>query len=704
MSDEIVAFQRNKTSGSQVMMENLVMGGLEMAGAPTDYIVSEMEGLIKNVAGYNNSGNAIGYSVYYYFNNMYSLEGVRALEVNGVPCTNDTIRDGSYPYIQDFYAVIRRNEPANSNARKLFNFLMSGEGQDLIETAGYVALKSSGAGKAGAAIAGTVGDAAAAGSNERLSFDENIPLDTLSTIKRKPPVSFFGKLFGADDSQNLFPLVINNKTGFVNGNGELIIEPIYDTARGIGVYDGDRILHNFNTINNPMYYYAGNYGRDKNGAVDYDIFEHMTILGPSGQIIYESDNRDIIITSINLEDGSLLGYTGTDFDEFLYFIISNDGTINYLEPNIYTTDFIYSGKRLISRQENDECFLADLKGRRLFDITYGALETIGDDLFVFNKDDRLVAVDGSNEIVYSFPDDIIGLSWDKASGMYIYTSSKTVPDWDIATHFRGLMDRNFNKTTDASWLYIQETWNGDAFIAQELAAEDEGMPDTVYIIDKTGQKITKHGYNSIFGTMWYMYNSTNMSINRPEDFNTFCFLGYKYELSENGEYFSNSELIGINGEVIFYDNEDLAVDYLHGRYVSMRTMGDEYKVGLKFAADKSSLPSLENGWLIRPLYDYITDTGGGYLIAGMFANRFTKDMPAGESKVVYDTINRKIAFKGDYSRLNFMGYKNIDFKSGSNAGRDGIFYAETVARRGFVNSNGEWIVSLSRFDSLDMDD
>ncbi len=99
------------TPGSQNLMEKLVMKGTAMAEAPQDFVVSEMGELIEKVSAYDNTGEALGYSVYYYAKNMYQKPELKFMAVDGVMPSSDTIRDGSYPYVSDFYAAVRKDEP-----------------------------------------------------------------------------------------------------------------------------------------------------------------------------------------------------------------------------------------------------------------------------------------------------------------------------------------------------------------------------------------------------------------------------------------------------------------------------------------------------------------------------------------------------------------------------------------------------------------
>ncbi|MFR9065743.1 MAG: hypothetical protein ACLVJH_01220 [Faecalibacterium prausnitzii] len=75
--------------------------------------------LVDSIADYNNSANAIGFSVYYYIDQMYSKPGLRLLAVDGVTPSNDTLADGSYPLCNDFYAVIHPDAAADSPERRL---------------------------------------------------------------------------------------------------------------------------------------------------------------------------------------------------------------------------------------------------------------------------------------------------------------------------------------------------------------------------------------------------------------------------------------------------------------------------------------------------------------------------------------------------------------------------------------------------------
>lgn len=138
---EILAYQRDVESGSQVLMEKLVMQENKMITPEKDFVITGMGEIIEKVASYEDEKNALGYSVYYYIRAFLDKDyKIKLINANGVAPSNETIKNGTYPYVQDFYAVIKTSEKEDSGARKLFNFLTSKEGKDLITGAGYVAL------------------------------------------------------------------------------------------------------------------------------------------------------------------------------------------------------------------------------------------------------------------------------------------------------------------------------------------------------------------------------------------------------------------------------------------------------------------------------------------------------------------------------------------------------------------------------------
>ena len=138
---KIEAYQRVLNSGSQTLFLNLVMKDVKPVDAPKKYRIEGMDGLIETLASYNNSGNAIGYSVFYYAKKMYAVPGLELISIDGVMPSDETIGDGKYPFLNQYYLVIREDTPADSETMKLYNYILSDKGKEDIKKAGYIPVK-----------------------------------------------------------------------------------------------------------------------------------------------------------------------------------------------------------------------------------------------------------------------------------------------------------------------------------------------------------------------------------------------------------------------------------------------------------------------------------------------------------------------------------------------------------------------------------
>lgn len=135
---KIVAYQRPENSGSQSGMLELVMKGIKMMEPTTETISQSMSDIVDVISDYDNAENAIGYSYYYYATTMYTSDTIKLLSINGIEPTYENIQTGLYDIQTAYYAVIRKDEPENSDTRKLLNAMMSEIGQSVAKEAGYV--------------------------------------------------------------------------------------------------------------------------------------------------------------------------------------------------------------------------------------------------------------------------------------------------------------------------------------------------------------------------------------------------------------------------------------------------------------------------------------------------------------------------------------------------------------------------------------
>ena len=83
------------------------------------------------------TGGALGFSFRYYLDGMVDNSDVKMLSLNGIYPSPENIRNGTYPVIAQFYAIYRTDNK-NENIPLIIDWLLSEEGQSLIESTGYV--------------------------------------------------------------------------------------------------------------------------------------------------------------------------------------------------------------------------------------------------------------------------------------------------------------------------------------------------------------------------------------------------------------------------------------------------------------------------------------------------------------------------------------------------------------------------------------
>ena len=118
----IAAMHRNEGSGSQTALEKL-MGDIPVV---PDYTVL--------------FGSPIGFSFRYYVTGMLAEGGVKMLSVDGIEPDIANIASNAYPVTSSIYVIYRKGE-TNENVYKAVDFMLSPEGQKIVEDSGYVPIK-----------------------------------------------------------------------------------------------------------------------------------------------------------------------------------------------------------------------------------------------------------------------------------------------------------------------------------------------------------------------------------------------------------------------------------------------------------------------------------------------------------------------------------------------------------------------------------
>ncbi|GBU27005.1 hypothetical protein R84B8_00525 [Treponema sp. R8-4-B8] len=133
---KIEAFQRNKGSGSQTLLES-IMGDTPIIEPARRQVVYKMTSLFTGVAViFPYPPTTIGYTFLYFTTDMVNSNLIKILAIDGVKPSRETIISGEYIFSNTFYAITTGNE--TDNAKKFINWILSEEGQYLVEKTGYV--------------------------------------------------------------------------------------------------------------------------------------------------------------------------------------------------------------------------------------------------------------------------------------------------------------------------------------------------------------------------------------------------------------------------------------------------------------------------------------------------------------------------------------------------------------------------------------
>lgn len=219
----ILPFQRNAEAGSQTLMKKLVMGDTPLMEAPKDYTVSSMEGLIEAVRSFDGSPGAIGYTVYYYANDMNMADGLKVLSVDGAAPSAGSIRSGAYPFTNPYYAVVSADAPTDSPARQVFDWLQGPVGQSLIQHEGYVSILEHPA-------------------QVDWNLGETEPLEEVYTrlspdpLPALVPSKDYGELLSYVGAVLPGEYYDFERYGLVTRDGMIVVDPVYDSVYALGMY------------------------------------------------------------------------------------------------------------------------------------------------------------------------------------------------------------------------------------------------------------------------------------------------------------------------------------------------------------------------------------------------------------------------------------------------------------------------------------
>lgn len=138
----IVPFVRNANSGSQVLMESLVMTDPLPEGFWEDHFddnatIPSMSPLFSAVVEEN---GGLGYTVWYYLWKMQSWGGgsIKVLGIDGIQPNSKTLQNRTYPFTAEVYLMIRDDLDRSSMAYKVYEKMFTSAGRNIVGASGYV--------------------------------------------------------------------------------------------------------------------------------------------------------------------------------------------------------------------------------------------------------------------------------------------------------------------------------------------------------------------------------------------------------------------------------------------------------------------------------------------------------------------------------------------------------------------------------------
>jgi phosphate transport system substrate-binding protein len=141
VDEPVIAYQRRENSGSQTILQSIMRGDrLIRPVLDGEFVPGGMGGMIRKITSdFYNYNSAIGYTFLFYLTQMADNSGVKALSVDGIVPTRQTIQNKTYPFVQTVYAITTGNR--SENTRRFIEWILSAQGQELVAKTGYTPIR-----------------------------------------------------------------------------------------------------------------------------------------------------------------------------------------------------------------------------------------------------------------------------------------------------------------------------------------------------------------------------------------------------------------------------------------------------------------------------------------------------------------------------------------------------------------------------------
>ena len=133
---DIKVFTRPRNSGSEEVFKNLVMNGLEPADFPVEPIGFMAQ--VFNEVKVNENSICYSFNTYKDLQARIPCNEVPIIAVNGICPNENTVKNGTYPFISKVHVAIRSDLDRNSKAYKLYEWLQSENVKYTITECGFL--------------------------------------------------------------------------------------------------------------------------------------------------------------------------------------------------------------------------------------------------------------------------------------------------------------------------------------------------------------------------------------------------------------------------------------------------------------------------------------------------------------------------------------------------------------------------------------
>lgn len=134
---EIMPFTRPRNSGSEEIMRSLVMGDLKMGEFHENSEIVTMAGVFPEVRD-NISGFCYSFNFYKDVMVRVSDDNVPKIAINGIFPNENTVKNGTYPFIAEVHVAIRSDLDRNSMAYKMYEWIQTEAANAVISESGYI--------------------------------------------------------------------------------------------------------------------------------------------------------------------------------------------------------------------------------------------------------------------------------------------------------------------------------------------------------------------------------------------------------------------------------------------------------------------------------------------------------------------------------------------------------------------------------------